>query len=76
MSWVRSALWVLMSALVLVVLGGYVFQWYKERTLCEMLNKGEDDSSFGSKPPPLIPVVSSSSIFESPLETLETGYVD
>lgn len=76
LAWFRIGLWLLMGALVVVVLGGYVSQWYRQQVssnLDRMLSGGSDST----QPPPVAAVGPARSVTqqEQELLALDTGFV-
>lgn len=80
MTWFRVALWVMLAALVLVVLGGYVSQWYRQQvssTMDRMLEGSRDTESNEHLAPVAVgPERSVWSPQEQELLSLDTGFVD
>jgi len=79
MTWLRVGLWVMLSAVVLVILGGYVSQWYRQQvssTMDRMLS-GSDDPETDEVPQVAVgPERSVWSQAEQELLSLDTGFVD
>ena len=79
MTWLRVGLWVMLSAVVLVILGGYVSQRYRQQvssTMDRMLS-GSDDPETDEVPQVAVgPERSVWSQAEQELLSLDTGFVD
>ena len=83
MSWFRLAMWVLLTALVLVILGGYVTQWYRScvsETMDSMLamhefGEGGGDDKSGKSVSMVVPMSEDSPTVTESAPLLDTGYV-
>lgn len=73
MSWFRIGAWIFLTALVLVILGGYVSQWYRAQVserMDSMLGREYDPD----EPPEVVLVNPAASIPETQT-LLDTGYI-
>ena len=80
MSWFRVCIWILLAAIVLVFLGGYISQWYHQKvssSMDKMLGtaREDDDKAEESVQVTLAPERSASQQ-EQELMALDVGYVD
>ena len=82
MTWFRVGMWILLAAIVLVILGGYVSQWYRQQvssSLDQMLGGGSDEyERLLSDEPAQVTLAPERTVSqqEQELMSLDVGYVD
>lgn len=82
MTWLKACAWIMVAATVVVVLGGYLYQWYRDKvssSLDHMLGAARttDEPVDGALEPQVV-VASGRDVTseEQELLALDTGYVE